>query len=332
MIWLTLRQFRAHLLAAFGALALLALYLVRLGGEIRDFYDTRITGCTGHACFVARMELRSLYDDQVQLTGVMLIAVPALIGIFWGAPLVTRELEERTDRLVWNQSVTRSRWLVVKLGLISLIGAVVTGLFSLLLTWSASRYDEVVGERFAAVFFGARNIVPIGYGLFAFVLGTVVGMIVRRTLPAMTITLTVFAAIQLLVPMAVRQNLMPPVTETVTIDASVLERGVGLSLETDNTFTIRGYNVPGGWELADSARIFRPDGTPFTGTDASPCIALGPDQEAGNNCIAAQNPHFTHTYQPGGRYWAFQWIELSLYLALSLMLAGFGFLRFRVRQ
>ena len=332
MIWLTLRQFRAQALAALGAMALLALYLVHLGGEIRNFYNTRIIGCTGHACLVARMDLRSLYDDKVQLLGVVLIAVPALIGIFWGAPLVTRELEDRTDRLVWNQSITRTRWLVVKLGLIGLATALVTGLFSLLLTWSASRYDEVVGERFAAVFFDARNIVPIGYGLFAFVLGTVVGMVARRTLPAMTITLAAFAALQLLIPTAVRQNLMPAVTATVTIDAAVLDRGVGLSLDTDDTFTIRGYNVPGGWEQTDSARIRKPDGTPFTGEDASPCVALGPDQEAGNACIAAQRLHFTHTYQPGSRYWAFQWIELSLYLALSLMLAGFGFLRFRARR
>ena len=33
---------------------------------------------------------------------------------------MTRELEERTDRLVWNQSVTRTRWLAVKLGVIAL--------------------------------------------------------------------------------------------------------------------------------------------------------------------------------------------------------------------
>ena len=34
--------------------------------------------------------------------------------MFWGAPLVARELEAGTHRLIWNQSVTRTRWLVTK--------------------------------------------------------------------------------------------------------------------------------------------------------------------------------------------------------------------------
>ena len=34
-----------------------------------------------------------------------------MIGAFWGAPMVARELETGTHRLVWNQSVTRTRWL-----------------------------------------------------------------------------------------------------------------------------------------------------------------------------------------------------------------------------
>jgi len=42
------------------------------------------------------------------------LATPALLGIFWGAPLIARELETGTCRLAWNQSVTRTRWLTVK--------------------------------------------------------------------------------------------------------------------------------------------------------------------------------------------------------------------------
>jgi hypothetical protein len=331
MIWLTWRQFRAHTLTAAGALAVLALYLVHLGRETRDFYDTRIADCVAHACVVAREDLRHEFGDAILLVGAILIAVPALIGIFWGAPLVARELEERTDRLVWNQSVTRTRWLAVKLTVVGLFSALVTGLFSLLLTWSASRYDQVIGERFEALTFDSRNIVPIGYALLAFVLGTVTGLVVRRTLPAMAITLAVFAALQLLVPAVVRQNLMPPVTTTITVDAAVLGRGVGLSLENDDTFDIRGYTVPGGWALTDAAPLFNPGGSAYTGEDAKPCLAEIGDRERSDACTAAQNLHFTHTYQPADRYWAFQWIELSLYLALTLLLSGFGLLRLRRR-
>lgn len=331
MTWLTWRQFRAQTLAAGGALVLLAVYMIHLSNQIRDFYDTRIAHCAPDACFIARFDFRAEYGDSVLGVSAILIAVPALIGIFWGAPLVTRELEERTDRLAWNQSVTRTRWLAVKLAVIGLFSALLTGLFSLLLTWSASRYDEVIGERFGALSFDSRNLVPIGYGLFALALGTVAGMTVRRTLPTMAITLAVFAALQLLIPTTVRQNLMPPVTKTVALDSSVMERGVGLNLRQDGTFELRGYTIPGGWPLQDSSPIYKVDGTAYTGDDAKPCLANPGDLSDGFACTAAQNLHFKYTYQPASRYWAFQWIELGLYLALTALLAAFGFFWLRRR-
>ena len=35
------------------------------------------------------------------------------------------------------------------------------------------------------------------------------------------------------------------------------------------------------------------------------------------------------TYQPANRYWAFQWYETAIYLALALFLAALCFLRIR---
>jgi len=52
--------------------------------------------------------------------GLVVLVVPALIGVFWGAPLIARELETGTFRLAWTQSVTRTRWLAVKLGVVVL--------------------------------------------------------------------------------------------------------------------------------------------------------------------------------------------------------------------
>ena len=324
MIWLTWRQSRAQTLVAAGALALLALYLVHLGDEIRGFYDARVAGCEAQSCAVARMDLRARFDDAVQLMVVLLVAVPGLIGLFWGAPLVAQELEQRTDRLVWNQSVTRTRWLAVKLTVIGLVSAAVTGLFSLLLTWSASRYDEVVGERFAALSFDSRNVVPVGYALFSFVLGAVAGMVVKRTLPAMAITLIAFAVLQLLIPAVVRENLMPPVTETVAIDNAVLNSGVGIHLNENDTFDIQGYNAAGAWSLDFSTPMRKADGSPYTAEDGKPCL-IPTDIEASNACYTAQHLHFDYTHQPSSRYWTFQWIELCMFVALSLALTVFGF-------
>ena len=56
----------------------------------------------------------------------VILVAPAIIGLFWGPPLIARELESRTFTLAWNQSITRTRWLAVKLTLTGLAAMAVT--------------------------------------------------------------------------------------------------------------------------------------------------------------------------------------------------------------
>jgi ABC-type transport system involved in multi-copper enzyme maturation permease subunit len=323
MIWLTYRQFRTQAVVALAALSWLAIYLVILGYEMRDAYTTDIVGCQLVDCTGARRAFENAYGMQVALVGALLLGLPALIGVFWGAPLITRELEEKTDRMVWNQSITRVRWLAVKLTLLTLVSMAVTGLFSLLLTWSASRYDELIGERFDALTFASRNIAPIGYAAFAFLLGTVIGLLVRRTLPAMALTLALFAVIQVLMPVALRQHLMTPVTSTVKLDVEAISRADFIGMDESGA-RIGGYTMPGAWSLTYTGQVFNSDGTPYT---VGQCRRS--DTQTAMECIAQQNLHFNYTYQPADRYWRFQWIELSAFVGVTLLLSGFGFWRIR---
>jgi ABC-type transport system involved in multi-copper enzyme maturation permease subunit len=327
MIWLTWRQFRTQAVAAVAALAAVAIYLVYLGSRIRaDYAD--VLGCEPSDCIVARHAFDDAYSGQLALVGLLLIGAPALIGIFWGAPLITRELEEKTDRLVWNQSVTRTRWLATKLVFLTLAGVAVTGLYSLLLTWSASRYDQFIGDRFGAVNFASRNVAPLGYAAFAFVLGTVIGLIARRTLLAMALTLAVFAAVQLLVSNVVREHLMTPVTSNVAFSEDAMSRSDAFGMN-ERGATIIGYTMPGAWSLTDEAKVLNADGTPYTLQQAQACQKGLPKENMA--CTAGQNLHFNYTHQPADRYWPFQWIELSAYLAIALLLAAFGFWWIRYR-
>jgi hypothetical protein len=326
MIWLTWRQFRTQAMVAFAALAVLAIYLVILGYQMRHAYDTDIAGCQPADCVGARRDFNQAYHLPVALIGGLLLGVPAVIGAFWGAPLITRELEAKTDRMVWNQSVTRTRWLAVKLTLLTLVSMAVAGLYSLLLTWSASRYDQLIGDRFSALTFASRNLTPIGYAAFAFLLGTVIGLVVRRTLPAMALTLALFAVIQVLLPIALRQHLMPPVTSVVKLDAEAIERADFMGFNESGA-RIGGYTMPGAWSLTSESPLFNPDGTPYTAQQADDCHGGSP--QAGMACIARQNLHFSYAHQPADRYWRFQWIELSVFLGLALLLTAFGFWRIR---
>jgi hypothetical protein len=48
-----------------------------------------------------------------------LAVLPALAGLFVGAPLLARELEQGTHRFAWTQGVTRRRWLLSKTALLA---------------------------------------------------------------------------------------------------------------------------------------------------------------------------------------------------------------------
>ena len=184
------------------------------GPHLAHLYDvsglaTCRTNCAAlTSTFVANMKADAIYPVLFIAGLGVLYLPPALIGLFWGAPLVTRELEAGTFRLAWNQSVTRTRWMAVKLALIGLAAMVTAGLLSLLITWWAGPIDRAGGfpvtagalTRFSPVLFGARDIAPVGYAAFAFALGVTAGVLVRRLLPAMVITLAVFLAVQVIMP------------------------------------------------------------------------------------------------------------------------------------
>ncbi len=64
--------------------------------------------------------LGRLHDDFHSIPPFIsaLIAVPLLAGMFWAAPLVSREYEAGTHRLAWTQSVSPLRWITTKITLI----------------------------------------------------------------------------------------------------------------------------------------------------------------------------------------------------------------------
>ncbi|GAA3454212.1 ABC transporter permease subunit [Dactylosporangium matsuzakiense] len=321
MIWLTWRQLRTQALVAGIVLAALAAYLLYLGVQIRADYRTDVLDCVPSDCTVTRRLFGNAYEAPIAIISLILIAVPGLIGAFWGAPLVARELENRTDRLVWNQSVTRGRWLAVKLTVLGVAAVAVTGLYSLLLTWSASRYDEYVGSRFSAPNFGARGVAPLGYAAFAFVFGVVVGLVVRRTVASMAIVVALYTALQIVVPLALRAHLMPPVTTEVKVTADVMAHAQGFGMN-DTSARILGYTQPGAWSMTPDNQVFMADGTPLTAARNKACQTGSMDGDFA--CMESKNLHFVYSYQPASRYWPFQWIETSAYLVLAGLLAGFG--------
>jgi hypothetical protein len=112
MMWLSLRQFRLQALVGAVLLVLAGVYLLSLGTDIREAYDVSLARCDGQPdCGPQIAQFLSNYQNTLLFIAAAIGLVPALIGAFWGAPLIARELEAGTHRLVWNQSVTRRHWL-----------------------------------------------------------------------------------------------------------------------------------------------------------------------------------------------------------------------------
>jgi len=333
MIWLTWRQFRVQALTAAAALAAFAILLAVTGPHLAGRYTaSAITGCHGFGCqsaantFLSQLQATSAYP-VVYLVGLALILVaPAITGLFWGAPLIAREFESRTFALVWNQSITRARWLVVKLTLTGLAAMAVTEAFSLAYAWWADPIRKAIdlggstslfsGGRFSSLIFATHGITPLGYAAFAFTLGTAAGALIRRTVPAMAVTLVIFAAAQLAMPLWVRPHLIPPDRTIVTIDSAQLDFG--------NLTATAVPGRPGAWILSSGA-INAAGQTVTALPDA--CLgagSLGPKLGASPGpCLESHGFREAITYEPANRYWPLQWIETGIFLTLALALAGF---------
>lgn len=211
-------------------------------------------------------------------------------------------------------------------GLASVLGV---ALFSLLLTWCASPFDAIEANRWDSMEFDARNIVPLGYAAFAFALGVAAGAVLRRTVPAMALTVLVFAVVQGVFPSMVRPNLVAPITQTIQVDAQTLTGGVGI---IGNTMTV-GVSVPGAW-IRSQTPALNASGQPVDGSlpQYVKCGDIAHNHPAFVACYASLDLHVVATYQPADRYWIFQWLETAIFAALSAALVVVCFRRIRPRH
>ncbi|MBE1533172.1 ABC transporter permease subunit [Actinomadura algeriensis] len=330
MIWLNWRQFRLQVLAGAAALAVIAGCLLYLGMDIRDAHDAYRSRCgDAAACAQAKAQFQGAYRSTLLFAAAGLALLPVVIGAFWGAPLVARELELGTHRLVWNQSVTRRRWLIARMAFTAAAAMILTGAAALLLTWAASPYDQVAADRFDVIGFGARNIVPIGHAFLAFALGTTIGLFMRRTLPAMALTGVLFIAVQFAVPNLVRPHLMPSESATLPLTVETINGAKNLGSITGAP-VIGGLRVPGapGAWISETSPMRTADGRTVDGGAFGACLDTPEETGAGGTfgdtavCLAALDLHVDLEYQPSGRYWPFQLAETGLYLVAGALLTA----------
>jgi len=339
MIWVAWRQFRTQALVTLVLLAAFVVLVLVTGLHLRDVYSS-----LGGAHCGTRYDCAALnrHDKQLaDLLGPALLAIPALLGMFWGAPLVARELESGTYRLAWTQSVTRRRWLSVRIALVGMAALAVAGLASWLVSWWFTPLDAVNLNRFDPSLFTARGIVAIGYAGFAFALGVTTGALTRRTLPAMTTTLLAFVAARITFTLWVRPHLL---ASRHVLFSLTQGQNVGfLGSPTTVDVFANSPTIPNAWAIS-ATLVDRAHHAVSTAqlhdllVRTCPTIATGLPQHPGNvskspaglqggvflPCLQALSHHLQLlvTYQPPSHYWPLQALETGVFLAAALLLIG----------
>ncbi len=339
MIWLTWRQFRGQAAVGMAALLLVALVAVTSRARLDGVYAASgVAGCTARGDCAAKATSflnqvnGSVLSHLPLLLGTALVAVPALIAMFWGAPVISSELETGTYRLAWSQSVTRSRWLTVKLGLIGLASLATVAAFSLMVTWAADPIDRVSMGRILPATFSERGIAPVGYAAFGVAFAVAAGTVTRRAIPAMGLTVAVLSAAEVAARW-IRPHLIPPVSALLAITPSningigirMLRSGAGVLNVTGTT------SATGRWILA--TQIVNAAHQPVTGiplTAAGPLSVQSCAASRALSCLAYLARHGYRelvTYQPAGRFWALQVRETAIFVALAVAFTVFSFWR-----
>ena len=136
MTWLVWRRYRLTMGVTLAMLVALALWMA---WQVHTFDVARQSpGCVfgGAGCAISSNRFFSL-NVEVSLANLVLLALPCALGAVFGVPLVASELEHRTNRLVWTQGMSRTRWLLTKWVLLLVaLGAVTTVLTVVSQWWS----------------------------------------------------------------------------------------------------------------------------------------------------------------------------------------------------
>ena len=176
------------LLAA--ACAFVAWQVGTTGDQIDACYRAAGDAPLNESCLSAIQWSNTLGTVGPMLQGAATVA-PCAVGILFGAPLVSREIEHRNASIAWSLSVSRVKWLLRRgLPVVLLIA------LSLLILGEASsaliaRRPDEVGFRT----FGMHGPILAARGVAVFAVALFVGLLVGRVLPAILLSAVIVFAL-----------------------------------------------------------------------------------------------------------------------------------------
>ena len=249
--------------------------------------------------------------------GWILQLVPALIGAFVGAPVLAREMETGSYRYAWTQGFGRWRWALAKLVGLAVVVTAAAGAISVLFSWYYQPYFGADNQArslseltsLAPSLFDLRGVAFGAWTLAAFAIGALAGMLIRKVVPAIVVTLVAYAGLAIATGAWLRAHYFAPI--------------VTRSLNVPSSVWIVSQNWTKGGQTVSQTVLYQV-------LQGAPAQVAGKEGGGPNlHALVAWQYLVQHgyiqvtSYQPAARFWAFQWVEAGWLLGLSVLLIAF---------
>jgi hypothetical protein len=311
MIWATWRTHRSVFISSIVVAVALAIWLAITGAMEANSWAV----FTGHHCSIdfpgsslVCMNSLSGVGNFSSANAALCGALPALLGLVLGVPLVASEIQQRTNRLAWTQSITRTRWLLVKIGVGALFTVVIVGALTPLAWWWTEAAQR---SHIQPATFDVSGIVEVAYALFAFMLGVALGTLIRRSGWAFAACVPIFALVRAGVRLYVRSGLVSPATASVSASASV----------GNNDWLLNAGFVPLGRSTPAPGQTWSSNDSIIQNCQNFASGAQKPTHSA-TYCEKLNHLHYVMQFQPASHFWALQGAESVVFLVLAGILLG----------
>ena len=317
MAWVTWRKHRVALTGLVVALAAIATYTWIVGLQLHHAYAAELAchPAGSDAC----LQLTSGFNSVggFLTNGWILQLVPALIGAFVGAPVLAREMETGSYRYAWTQGFGRWRWALAKLVGLAVVVTAAAGAISVLFSWYYQPYFGADNQArslseltsLAPSLFDLRGVAFGAWTLAAFAIGALAGMLIRKVVPAIVVTLVAYAGLAIATGAWLRAHYFAPI--------------VTRSLNVPSSVWIVSQNWTKGDQTVSQTVLYQV-------LQGAPAQVAGKEGGGPNlHALVAWQYLVQHgyiqvtSYQPAARFWAFQWMEAGWLLGLSVLLIAF---------
>jgi ABC-2 family transporter protein len=309
VIWLAWRRYRLVMGLTGGVLLATGIWMAFLGRALEH-------ADTSYPCFSCGRPGFASLSNQATAIDLILLALPCLLGVIFGAPLVAGEMEQHTNRLAWTQGVSRTTWLTVKWGTLAVVLLSFVTALTLVAQWWSGHWAGIFGvgghnSRIDPLLFPATGASPIAYTLFSFALGALLGSVLRKRAWAIVGLVGIYVVVSVVMVLFVRPSLASK--EFVVFQGDLNGGGVGY-VPTD------AWNLGFGFRYAPGST----DATagPSASATANRCELQHPEYSAYLTCLTAHHIQMGTFYQPSNHYWELQWRESSLLAGTAVVMLG----------